>query len=115
MMKQDRKHIAALLGAGIVGTLSATQSSAQENPFALAELGAAARVAEATSTDVKAKAGEAADKIKGAGEMKCGAQMMKKDIKAPEVPDPKAAAGAAGAKMQEAMPAEPASPPSAGQ
>lgn len=111
-MKQDKKHIAALLGAGLVSTLSAAQARAQENPFALAELGQAAstRLAEAAPgpADVKSQAGKAAEKMKGPAEMKCGAQMMKKDAK---VPDPKAAAGAAGMKMEGAAPMMPPPPP----
>ncbi|MCU0735275.1 MAG: hypothetical protein MUF20_07100 [Methylotetracoccus sp.] len=107
-MKQDRKHLAALLGAGLVSTLSATPLHAQQSPFALKELNPSTnnRLAEAAPAAGSAadEAGKAAEKMKGATEMKCGAQMMKKDPKAPAVEE------AGGTQQKGAAPGTPAAP-----
>jgi uncharacterized low-complexity protein len=110
-MKPQNKRVGHLLGAGLVTTLTAGAVGATDNPFAIQDLAGAAtiRVAEAATgqTDPKPQAGTGAEKMKEAGEMKCGAQMMmKKDAAAP---DPKAAPGAE-MKMDGAAPVAPAAP-----
>jgi uncharacterized low-complexity protein len=80
-MKQNKKSLAAIVGASIVTSLSAGVVNAAENPFALKDLASGyTHVAEVVPYQGKpgepAKPAEAA---KPASEMKCGAEMMKKN------------------------------------
>lgn len=110
-MKQHQKHLATLVGAGLATTLSAGAAAAIENPFAIRDLDTSATslVAEAAGGQMEPKSpvGKTAETMKGAAEMKCGGQMMKKAI---EVPDPKAAAEAGAKKLDAAVPPAPAVP-----
>lgn len=69
MNKTDKKPLATIIGATLVGSLSAAGAHAAENPFALKELSSGyAQVAEAGKEQ----------KESACGEGKCGAEMMKK-------------------------------------
>ena len=90
-MKQNKRSLAAIVGAGIVTSLSASAVNAVENPFALKDLAQGYTLAEATPEAPKAAAPEAkcgAEIMKKNPEMKCGASMM-------DMGTPKAAAPAA--------------------
>ncbi len=117
-MKQNKKSLAAIVGAGIVTSLSASAVNAAENPFALKDLAQGyAQLAEATPEAPKAAAPEAkcgAEVMKKNPEMKCGASMM--DMGTPKAAAPAAAdvakavekKCAPGMKMEK--PATPAAP-----
>jgi len=132
-MKQDKKSLAALVGASIVTSLSAGVVNAAENPFVLKDLaqgylqvaevvpyqgkpGEPAKPAEAAKAAPEMKCG--AEVMKNNTEMKCGASMMK-GMDAPAAAPTAAPADAAkavekkcaGMKMEK--PATPAAPPEA--
>lgn len=76
-MKENKKSLAAVVGASLVTTLSAGAALATENPFALKDLSSGyAQVAEATDAAKKPEAKCGADVMKSNPEMKCGASMM---------------------------------------
>jgi uncharacterized low-complexity protein len=113
-MKKDKKSLAAIVGASIVTSLSAGVVNAAENPFALKDLAQGyTQLAEATpetpkpATEMKC----GAEMMKKNPEMKCGASMMK-GMDAPAAPAPDAAKAVekkcAGMKMEK--PATPATP-----
>ncbi|MEI7869582.1 MAG: hypothetical protein WCI11_16960 [Candidatus Methylumidiphilus sp.] len=128
-MKQDKKSLAALVGASIVTSLSAGVVNAAENPFVLKDLaqgylqvaevvpyqgkpGEPAKLAEAAKAAPEMKCG--AEIMKNNPEMKCGASMMK-GMDAPAAAPADAAKAVekkcAGMKMEK--PATPAAPPAA--
>lgn len=112
-MKKDKKSLAAIVGAGIVTSLSVGAVNAAENPFALNDLAAGyTQVAEADADAAKkpeAKCG--AEVMKSNPEMKCGASMMDMSKMGKSAPDAKAVEKkCAGMKMDGAAPA-PAAPP----
>jgi uncharacterized low-complexity protein len=101
-MKKDSKSLAAIIGAGIVTSLSAGALNAAENPFALKDLAQGyTQVAEVVP--YQGKPGEAAAKPAEAakGEMKCGAEMMKSN------PEMKCGASMMGGSGGAAAPAAP--------
>lgn len=107
-MKQDKKSLAAIVGASIFTSLSAGAVNAAENPFVLKDMTEGyMQVAEVVP--YQGKSGEAikvaetakpAEAAKPAGEMKCGAEMMSKN---PEMK--------CGASMMSGMGAAPAAAP----
>ncbi len=114
-MKQDKKSLAAIVGASIVTSLSAGAINAAENPFVLKDLDQGyMKVAEATPEAPKAapesKCG--AEVMKKNPEMKCGASMMSGMGAAPAAAPAEAAKAVekkcAGMKME-----KPAAPPAA--
>ncbi len=69
MSKNENKSLATIIGATLVGSLSAAAAHATENPFALKEMSSGyAQVAEAAKEQKESTCGEG----------KCGAEMMKK-------------------------------------
>lgn len=115
-MKQNKKSLAAIVGASIVTSLSAGVVNAAENPFAMKDLAQGyMKVAEATPEAPKA-AGEmkcGAEVMKSNPAMKCGASMM--DMNKAGAATPQAAAKAvdkkcAGMKGMEPAAAPPAAP-----
>jgi uncharacterized low-complexity protein len=86
-MKQNKKSLAAIVGASIVTSLSAGVVNAAENPFALKDLASGyTHLAEVVPYQAKpgepakpAEAPKPAEAAKPATEMKCGAEMMKKN------------------------------------
>ncbi len=128
-MKQDKKSLAALVGASIVTSLSVGVVNAAENPFVMKDLaqgylqvaevvtyqgkpGEPAKPAEAAKAAPEMKCG--AEIMKNNTEMKCGASMMK-GMDAPAAAPADAAKAVekkcAGMKMEK--PATPAAPPEA--
>jgi uncharacterized low-complexity protein len=112
MKKHDTKPLAAIVGATLVTGLSAGAAQAAENPFALKELASGyAQVAEAEAAKDKPAAGEmkcGAEMMKNNPEMKCGAGMMKMEDK-PK--DQKAMEGKCAGMKMEGAPAAPPAPP----
>ncbi len=109
-MKKDKKSLAALVGAGIVTSLSTGAVTAAENPFTVKELASGyAQVAEAEQAK-KPEAKCGAEVMKSNPEMKCGATMMQ-GMGAPAQDAAKAVEKkCAGMKMDGAKPAVPAAP-----
>ncbi len=123
-MKQDKKSLAALVGASIVTSLSAGAANAAENPFALKDLASGyTQVAEvvpyqtapgqstapAAAAKPKAEGKCGADVMKSNPEMKCGASMM--DMNAPAAtPNAKALEKKCAPGMKMDQPATPATP-----
>jgi uncharacterized low-complexity protein len=132
-MKQDKKSLAAIVGASIVTSLSAGVVNAAENPFALKDLasgytqlaevvpyqgkaGEPAKLAETAKPAETAKTAVAkcgAEVMKNNPDMKCGASMMKGMDAAAPAATAKAIEKkcAPGMKMDGAMPTPPAAAP----
>lgn len=90
----DKKGLAALAGAAVVTSLSATAVNAQDNPFALKDLSAGyVQVAE--------------QKEMTCGEGKCGASMMKEGQAKKDMTGMKGMEGKCAANMQGGEPPKP--------
>ncbi|WNV04322.1 hypothetical protein RP726_18240 [Candidatus Methylospira mobilis] len=108
MNKTDKKSVAALVGATVVGAFTAPIAHAESNPFALKELSSGyTQVAEvvpykgqSTNTGTAPAPAPAKTQEATCGQGKCGAQMMKQQQQM------KCGAGMSGMQQPAAAPAQ---------